>query len=73
LSIPNNIKGGKFMQRANEEIRRALGANGLKQWQIAQVLEIREETLSKKLRSELKPEEREKILSVIKALANEGV
>lgn len=61
------------MQRANEEIRRALGANGLKQWQIAQALGIREETLSKKLRRELKPEEREKILSVIKALANEGV
>lgn len=61
------------MQRANEGIRRALGANGLKQWQIAQALGIREETLSKKLRSELKPEEREKILSVIKALANEGV
>lgn len=61
------------MQRANEKIRRTMGANGVKQWQIAEVMGIREETLSRKLRTELKDDEREKILSVIKALANEGV
>ena len=58
------------MQRANEKIRRMMGANGIKQWQIAEAMGIREETLSRKLRTELKNDEREKILSIIEEIAN---
>lgn len=58
------------MQRANEEIRRAIGANGLKQWQIAEALGMRDENFSRKLRTELKDDEREKILSIIEEIAN---
>lgn len=58
------------MQRANEKIRRTMGANGVKQWQIAEVMGIREETLSRKLRTELKDDERERILKVIEEIAN---
>ena len=58
------------MQRANEEIRRAIGANGLKQWQIAEALGMRDENFSRKLRTELKDDEREKILSIIEENAN---
>ena len=58
------------MNRTNEEIRRAIGANGLKQWQIANALGIREENFSRKLRTELCAEEKQKILLIIESLAN---
>lgn len=58
------------MQRTNEKIRRIMGANGVKQWQIAEALGIREETFSRKLRAELKDDEREKIILIIKKIAN---
>lgn len=58
------------MNRTNEEIRRAIGANGLKQWQIANALGIREENFSRKLRAELCAEEKQKILLIIESLAN---
>lgn len=59
------------MRRANEEIRRMIGANGLKQWQIAEAMGIRDENLSRKLRTELPREEKEKILSVINSIIKE--
>lgn len=57
------------MARANEEIRRLMGANGLKQWEVAEAIGMREENFSRKLRKELPTEEKEKILSVIENLA----
>ena len=59
------------MRRANEEIRRMMGANGLKQWQIAEAMGIRDENLSRKLRKELPTTEKEKILFVIKNIIKE--
>ena len=47
-----------------------MGANGVKQWQIAEAMGIREETLSRKLRTELKDDERERMLKVIEEIAN---
>lgn len=58
------------MQRANEKIRRMMGANGIKQWQLAEAMGIREETLSRKLRTELKEDESGKILLTIENIAN---
>lgn len=60
------------MVRANEDIRRAMGANGLKQWQIAQAIGMRDENFSRKLRTELSNAEKEKILSVIDGMAKEA-
>lgn len=52
----------------NKEIRQAMGARCIKQWKVAQALNIREETLSRKLRTELPDDEKQKILSVIETL-----
>lgn len=54
--------------RTNEKIRRAMGAAGLKQYQVAEALGMLEGNFSRKLRKELPKEEQEKILDVIKAL-----
>lgn len=54
--------------KTNKEIRREIGARGLKQWQVADALGISEATLSKKLRKELPNDEKEKILAVIEEL-----
>ena len=54
--------------RTNEKIRRAMGAAGLKQYQVAEALGMLEGNFSRKLRKELPEEEQEKILDVIKAL-----
>lgn len=58
------------MQRANEEIRRAMGANGLKQWQIAVAMGMEDSNFSRMLRTELSAEKKEKVLSVIERLSN---
>ena len=58
------------MLRTNEEIRRAIGGAGLKNWQIANAMGIREENFSRKLRTELSEEEKQKILSIIEKVAN---
>lgn len=57
--------------RTNEDVRRAMGAAGLKQWEVADALGVLECNLSRKLRKELPPEEKEKILAVIENLAKE--
>lgn len=54
--------------RANEEIRRAIGAAGLKQYQIAEAIGMLEGNFSRKLRKELPSEEKERILQVISDL-----
>ena len=57
-----------MQKRANEEIRRAIGAAGLKQWEVADALGILDCVLSRKLRKELPQKEKERILQVIKRL-----
>ena len=49
----------------NKDIRQALAARNLKQWQLAEVLGIREEALSKMLRYELPDDEKQKMLEAI--------
>lgn len=58
------------MQRTNEEIRRAIGANGLRQWQIAEAMGMKDGNFSRMLRSELPEEKKRKILAVIETVAN---
>ncbi len=49
----------------NKDIRRAIFDADLKHWQIASALGMSEATLSRKLRTELPDEEKQKILQAI--------
>ena len=59
------------MSTANAEIRRAAKNAGVCLWQIAERFGINDGNFSRKLRRELPPEERDKILGIIKDLAAE--
>lgn len=50
----------------NERIRSALRIYDIKMWELADMLGIHEVTLSRKLRTELSPDETEEILRTIK-------
>ncbi len=51
---------------ANEEIRNAAKAAGVKLWQVADRLGMHDSNFSKKLRKELSADERQKVLDIIK-------
>ncbi len=55
----------------NQDVRRKAAGSGVKLWQIAEALGIADCSLSRKLRKELPPEEKEKIFSIIKELSQE--
>ena len=57
---------------ANLDIRANAVRCGVKLWQVADELGIADTSLSRKLRRELPPDERDKILSIIDKLAKEG-
>lgn len=59
------------MSTVNAEIRRAAKSAGVRLWRVAERLGINDGNFSRKLRRELPPEEREKILDIIKDLAAE--
>ena len=50
---------------ANKDIRIACIENGIKFWQIAQQLDEWPETISRKLRTELSPEEKKRFFKAI--------
>lgn len=49
----------------NRLIREALNKNKMKQWELAEVMNINEFSLSRKLRHELPEEEQKRIVSLI--------
>ena len=55
----------------NQEIRQAALRKGVRMWQIAEALGVHENTFSRRLRTELPQEEKEKILSIIDDLSRE--
>lgn len=57
---------------ANTEIREAAKRNGVRLWQVAEVIGIADATFSRKLRRELPASERERVMTVIEKLAGEG-
>lgn len=57
--------------KSNMVIRSASKNAGVRLWQIAEALGIQETALSRKLRHELPTEEKNKILGIIEALAQE--
>lgn len=56
----------------NVEVRAAFMTAGIKQWQLAKELGYSETYFSKKLRFELPPEEKERVLAAIEKLEQEG-
>ena len=54
---------------ANVDIRRQAKASGVALWQIAKELGFSEPTMTRRLREELSPPDRAKILAIIAALA----
>ncbi len=57
----------------NSEIRSSAKAKGIKLWEVAEALQIHDSAFSRKLRHELPPQERVKILAIIEKLAKEAV
>ena len=53
-------------RRNNQLIRAALAETGLKQWQLADILQMREDVLSRQLRYELPLERQKEIVAVIR-------
>lgn len=53
-------------KHANESIHNEIKKSGLKYWQVADLLNIAPETLSKHLRHEMRQEEKQRIIEVIK-------
>lgn len=56
---------------ANAEIRIAAREAGVCLWQVAEACGVNDGNFSRKLRRELKPEEKDKILEIIRNLAAE--
>ena len=67
----NNNFGG-YATVYNKDIREAAAASKIKLWQIADRLGISDGNFSRKLRKELPPEDKERILKIIGELAKEG-
>lgn len=58
-------------KKVNDVVRSAAKDAGVLHWEIAERLGIQDSAFSRKLRRELPPEERDKILGIIKDLAEE--
>ena len=56
---------------SNQATRKTAAGAGVKLWQVAEALGIADCSLSRKLRRELPVEEKEKIFSIIRELAQE--
>jgi len=55
------------MNKTNEKIRAALREANMKQWQLADALNIHEKTLCCKLRHELPEDEQKRIIELIRS------
>lgn len=56
---------------SNNEIRKAAKTNGVFLWQVAERLKISEPTMTRKLRRELSPDEKQRIFAIIDEIAAE--
>ena len=69
-SSKTDLKGGLNMK--NKRIREAAKSAGVKLWQIADAIGINDGNFSRKLRHELPEDEQQRIMEIIKQIA-EGV
>lgn len=58
--------------KANQDIRQAAINKGIKHWQIADQMGIREEAFSKMLRKELPEDVKHKVMETIEKLTTDG-
>lgn len=56
----------------NVELRKYARSRNIAFWQVAQVLKISEPTMTRKLRNELPPDEKDEIVQIINRLAEEA-
>lgn len=56
------------MVRANDDLRKRIEAAGIKQWQLAEKLNVSEFTLSRRFRHELPEEEKQRIETAIREM-----
>ena len=61
------------MNQANEKIRKAIRMAGVKHWQVAAAMGIREETLTRILRFEVSPEREKQILNAVEKLKTQMI
>ena len=59
------------MVRANEELRDYAKKNGVFLWQIGEKIHLRDGNFSRKLRTELTPRERNKLIAIVDLIAVE--
>ena len=55
--------------KANKKVRDALQANSVYQWELADILEISEPTMVRKMRYEMPTEEQDALCEIIKKIA----
>ncbi|MCI6651806.1 MAG: hypothetical protein MSH11_00060 [Ruminococcus sp.] len=55
---------------SNNEVRKKAKEQGVRLWEVAEVLNISEPTMTRKLRKELPTAEKERILSIIEDIAS---
>lgn len=60
------------MRETNAEIREALRAKKIPLWRVSDHLSIHENTLLRKLRRELEPDLKEKVVAAIATIEKEG-
>ena len=58
------------MSKCNQAVRMAMRIHDVAQWQLAEAMDIREETLCRKLRSELPQEVQAEMIAKIMMIAN---
>ena len=56
----------------NKDIRLYAAGKGVRLWQIAKEMGIRDSSLSRKLRSELPDDEKQKIIEIVARISMEG-
>ena len=57
---------------SNEALRRFAAGTGVKLWQVAEALGIADTSLSRKMRRELPPDEKERIVRIIREISKEA-
>ena len=70
IAVDNNVvnrerRRGQAVK--NAKVKVALIENGMKQWQLAQLMGVHEATLSKRMREELPSEEQDRMIDLIEA------
>lgn len=54
------------MIKSNSKVRNALKETGMKQWYLAELMGVSDQTLCRRLRAELPEEEQERIINIIR-------